>query len=80
MQLRHDPENNIAYIRFQPKIKGVETIELSADIWVDIAPDGSLYGIELLNANEQLQAEDNGALFQFINAKTNSIEEIRTDG
>jgi hypothetical protein len=27
---------------------------------VDIAPDGSVYGIELLNANEQLRAADGG--------------------
>jgi uncharacterized protein YuzE len=25
---------------------------------VDIAPDGTVYGIELLNANEQLQREN----------------------
>jgi len=29
---------------------------------VDIAPDGTVYGIELLNANGQLQAEDDGNL------------------
>ena len=29
---------------------------------VDIAPDGSVYGIELLNANEQLRAADGGQL------------------
>jgi uncharacterized protein YuzE len=29
---------------------------------VDIAPDGSVYGIELLNANEQLRASDGGQL------------------
>lgn len=28
---------------------------------VDVAPDGTVYGIELLNANEQL-AEDHGNL------------------
>jgi hypothetical protein len=29
---------------------------------VDLAPDGTMYGFELLNANEQLQAGDDGAL------------------
>jgi hypothetical protein len=29
---------------------------------VDMAPDGTVYGIELLNANEQLQREDMGEL------------------
>jgi len=27
---------------------------------VDLAPDGTLYGIELLNANAQLHASDGG--------------------
>jgi hypothetical protein len=29
---------------------------------VDMAPDGTIYGIELLNAKEQLQREDKGRL------------------
>jgi uncharacterized protein YuzE len=29
---------------------------------IDIAPDGTVYGIELLNANVHLQAEDQGKL------------------
>jgi hypothetical protein len=29
---------------------------------VDMAPDGTVYGIELLNANQQLKAEDQGNL------------------
>ncbi len=29
---------------------------------MDIAPDGSVYGIELLNANQQLRSEDQGNL------------------
>jgi len=29
---------------------------------VDMAPDGTIYGIELLNANEQLQRGDTGSL------------------
>ena len=29
---------------------------------MDIAPDGTVYGIEMLNANQQLRAEDNGNL------------------
>ena len=33
---------------------------------VDVAPDGTVYGIELLNANEQLRTGDGGQ-FVFIN-------------
>ena len=38
----------------------METIRVSDQVNVDIAPDGTVYGIELLNANEQLRAEDQG--------------------
>ena len=62
MKLTYDPRYNIAYIRFQEKRAEVETIRLSDELVVDIAPDGTVYGIELLNANEQLQREDRGEL------------------
>jgi uncharacterized protein YuzE len=62
MKLTYDPRYNIAYIRFQEKRAEVETIRLSDELVVDIAPDGTVYGIELLNANEQLRREDKGEL------------------
>ncbi|MEO8411381.1 MAG: hypothetical protein ABI478_12505, partial [Propionivibrio sp.] len=34
----------------------------SDELKVDIAADGTVYGIELLNANEQLHGEDQGKL------------------
>jgi uncharacterized protein YuzE len=37
-----------------------ETIRVSDELNVDLAPDGTVYGIELLNANEQLRAADDG--------------------
>jgi hypothetical protein len=40
----------------------VETIRLSGELVVDVAPDGTIYSIELLNANEQLRREDTGRL------------------
>lgn len=52
---------NIAYIRLQAEGAQVETIRVSDSLNVDIAPDGTVYGLELLNANEQLRADD-GAL------------------
>jgi uncharacterized protein YuzE len=39
----------------------VTTIKISDDMNIDIAPDGTVYGVELLNANEQL-TRDHGAL------------------
>jgi uncharacterized protein YuzE len=62
MKLTYDRERNIAYLRLRPKAGGVETIRVSGELNVDIAPDGSVYGIELLNANEQLRAADGGQL------------------
>jgi AbrB family looped-hinge helix DNA binding protein len=61
MKLGYDPKHNVAYIRFHEKPGQVTTIKISDDANVDIAPDGTVYGVELLNANEQL-AGDHGAL------------------
>ena len=60
MKLTYDPRYNIAYLRLHERLGQVETIRVSDQINVDIAPDGTVYGIELLNANEQLRAEDQG--------------------
>jgi uncharacterized protein YuzE len=62
MKLVYDPRHNIAYLRLHEKTAQVETLRLSEEINVDIAPDGTVYGIELLNANQQLRSEDNGNL------------------
>jgi uncharacterized protein YuzE len=62
MKLTYDRDRNIAYLRLRPKGSEVETIQVSDELNVDIAPDGSVYGIELLNANEQLRAADDGKL------------------
>jgi uncharacterized protein YuzE len=58
MKLTYDPRYNIGYICFKEKQAEVQSIKLSDELIVDIAPDGTVYGIELLNANEQLQRED----------------------
>ena len=62
MKLTYDPRHNIAYLRFHEKTAEVETIQVSDALNVDIAPDGTVYGIELLNANEQLRGDDGGQL------------------
>ena len=62
MKFTYDPRYNIGYIRFREKKAQVEAIKLSDELVVDMAPDGTVYGIELLNANEQLQREDMGEL------------------
>ena len=62
MRLTYDPRYNIAYIRFQEKRTDVENVRISDELVVDMAPDGTIYGLELLNANEQLQRDATGML------------------
>lgn len=62
MKLTYDPRRNIGYLRFHEKTAEVETIQVSDSLNVDMAPDGTIYGIELLNANEQLRGDDGGQL------------------
>lgn len=62
MKLTYDPRYNVAYIYLQEKTTQVQTIQVSEQMNVDIAPDGTIYGIELLNANQQLGADSQGKL------------------
>ncbi len=75
MKFTYDPRYNIAYIRFQEKGAEVEAIRLSDELVVDIAPDGTIYGIELLNANEQVGREDAGELI-VVNEATGKRAEV----
>jgi uncharacterized protein YuzE len=54
MRLSYDSRYNIAYIRLRERSGEVETIRVSDSLSIDMAPDGTVYGIELLNANEQM--------------------------
>ena len=76
MQLSYDPRHNIAYIRLHEKTAEVQTIRVSDELHIDMAPDGTVYGIELLNANAQLQGEDQGKLV-IINEARGERQEIR---
>ena len=54
-----DEENNIAYIYFDEdkKDKIFDTVQLDKyDMNVDVTKDGTVVGIELLNAKEQLKS------------------------
>ena len=55
MKLSYDSRYNIAYLRLREKTTGIETIQISDELNIDLSPDGKVYGIEFLNANEQLQ-------------------------
>lgn len=75
MRFTYDPRYNVGYIRFREKQVQVESIRLSDELVVDMAPDGTVYGIELLNANEQLQREGMGELI-VINEATGEHTEL----
>jgi uncharacterized protein YuzE len=63
MEFSYDPRYNIAYLRLRTDIGGeVESIRISDEVVVDMAPDGTVYGIELLNANAQLSQPDSTEL------------------
>lgn len=61
MKLTYDPKYYVAYIRLHEKTEQVTTIKICDELNIDVGPDGTVYGIELLNANQQL-AEDQGSL------------------
>lgn len=75
MEITYDPKFNIAYIKIKEKTEEVETIKISDEINIDISPNGKIYGIELLNANEQLQLLK-GAKFTFIDESTGETIQI----
>lgn len=63
MHLIYDPRRNIAYLRLREALgMEVETLQLSDEVNIDLAPDGTVYGIELLNANAQLREADGRGL------------------
>ncbi|VAX35226.1 hypothetical protein MNBD_UNCLBAC01-1684 [hydrothermal vent metagenome] len=62
MKLTFDPKYNVAYIRFHEKMEDVQTLHISDELMVDMSPSGKIYGIELLNAKDQLISEDMGKL------------------
>ena len=69
MKFTYDPRYNVGYIRFKDKNEDAESIRLSDELVIDLAPDGTVYGIELLNANDQMQRDDSGE-FAVINEET----------
>ncbi|MGD9617266.1 MAG: DUF2283 domain-containing protein [Alphaproteobacteria bacterium] len=63
MYLSYDPRRNIAYMRLREAAGvEVETVKVSDEVNIDLASDGSAYGIELLNANAQLRDGAQGTL------------------
>jgi uncharacterized protein YuzE len=78
MKITYDPKFNIAYVAIKPKSSEVNSIKLSDDLIVDMASDGTIYGFELLNANEQLQQSDEGKLL-FVNLFSGHEQQIEVN-
>jgi uncharacterized protein YuzE len=76
LKLTYDPKYGVAYIRFREKPEQVKTVTVSDELNIDLAEDGTVYGIELLNANEQLTADHLGALV-VVNQDSGASDEIR---
>jgi uncharacterized protein YuzE len=74
--LTYDLRYNIAYLRLRERTAEVETLRISDSLNVDIAPDGTVYGIELLNANEQLLGME-GRAFEVINEASQQRQTVR---
>ena len=64
MKMTYDAARNVAYLRFHEKPGQVTTLQISEDLCIDIGQDGTLYGIELLNANEQLSRDHGQLIFE----------------
>ena len=58
MRITVNRKLNVAYIHLQDRPDTVETRQLSDDLMLDVGPDGTVYGLELLNAKEQLRTAD----------------------
>jgi len=73
MKITYDPRYNIAYMRLRRKATGVKTVQVSEEMNVDLSPDGKVYGIELLNAREQLIK---GKKISFVDESTGKAREL----
>ncbi|OHD54433.1 MAG: hypothetical protein A2Y33_04645 [Spirochaetes bacterium GWF1_51_8] len=75
MKISYDPTNNIAYLQIRDKNEEVESLKISDELTIDLSPDGRVFGIELLNANDQLGISAK-IPFVFINEKSHEKKEL----
>lgn len=57
----YDPQANVSYISLNERQGDVKTVHVTANFLVEIDATGAAGGIELLNANDQLIAGDDGS-------------------
>ena len=58
MRISVNRKLNVAYVHLRDEPETVETKRLSEDLLMDVGPDGTICGLELLNAREQLRRAD----------------------
>ena len=75
MKITFDARYNIAYLQLREKKEQVDSIKVSEELVIDMAKDGTIYGIEMLNAREQLQ-ETNSLHMLLVNAATGEEREM----
>ncbi len=75
MKVTYDPRHNVAYIRLREQATEVETLRISDELNIDLAPEGTVYGIELLNANAQLALGVDEKLV-FVNEESGQVREL----
>ena len=56
------------------KAAGVRTLQISEEMNIDLSPDGEIYGIELLNARDQLIK---GKKISFLDESTGKARELQ---
>ncbi len=55
-------QQGVAYMRLRGKRADVETVRNSDELNIDLAPDGTVYGIESPSGNEQVAPGADGKL------------------
>ena len=75
MKLTYDPRYNIAYIQLREKSQTVDSIKISEELVIDLGADGTVYGIELLNAKKQLKDKKSLHLL-FVNEATGEKKDL----
>ena len=75
MKLTYDPRYNIAYIQLREKEQTVNSIKISEELVIDMSADGTVYGIELLNAKKQLKDKKSLHLL-FVNEATGEEKDL----
>jgi uncharacterized protein YuzE len=65
MKITYDPEVDALYLEFQPIETGkAESRQLTDEIFADYAPDGSLIGLEILDARRVLAKSAGRVVFE----------------